>query len=96
MKYKLDLVSTIHRIEWVKKNYDLQEVIYMGDGIFDHFVMNKVGYSVAPNNAHHLAKEHSNYITKHNGGDRAVAEACLHLLEKFLILMTKINYPIKV
>ena len=43
MKFNLDLVSTINRIEWINKHYNPDEVIYMGDGIFDHYVMKKVG-----------------------------------------------------
>mgnify|MGYP003313003496 FL=1 len=38
MKYDLHLVSTIKRIDWIKKNFSPENVIYMGDGIFDHFV----------------------------------------------------------
>jgi 3-deoxy-D-manno-octulosonate 8-phosphate phosphatase (KDO 8-P phosphatase) len=83
MKFKLDLVSTIHRVEWIKERYNLAEVIYMGDGIFDHYVMQRVGYSIAPANADKLTASQANYVTKHSGGDRAVAEACLHILEEF-------------
>jgi 3-deoxy-D-manno-octulosonate 8-phosphate phosphatase (KDO 8-P phosphatase) len=83
MKFNLDLVSTINRIDWIKENYNPEEVIYMGDGIFDHYVMKQVGYSIAPSNADNFAKSASDYVTKRSGGDRAVAEACLHILEKF-------------
>ena len=83
MKFKLDLVSTIQRIEWIKERFDPKEVIYMGDGIFDHYVMQQVGYSISPQNGDPNAKKYSNYITKRSGADRAVAEACLHILEKF-------------
>lgn len=83
MKFKLDLVSTIKRVEWISEQYNLKEVIYMGDGIFDHYVFKKVGYSIAPSNADFLAKKTSKYITKRSGGDRAVAEACLHILDTF-------------
>lgn len=83
MKYPLDLVSTIKRLEWIAERYDLDEVIYMGDGIFDHYVFEKVAYSIAPANSDYIAKEKANYITKRSGGDRAVAEACLHILETF-------------
>jgi len=83
MKFQLDLVSTIHRVEWIKERYNLAEVIYMGDGIFDHYVMQRVGYSIAPANADKLTASQANYVTKRSGGDRAVAEACLHILEKF-------------
>lgn len=83
MKYPLDLVSTIRRTEWIAERYPLESVIYMGDGIFDHYVMKKVGYAIATANADPLAKKSAHYVTERKGGDRAVAEACLHILEKF-------------
>lgn len=83
MGFPLDLVSTIRRIDWIKELFDPKQVIYMGDGIFDHYVMREVGYSIAPANADNLAKKYANYVTARSGGDRSVAEACLHILEKF-------------
>jgi 3-deoxy-D-manno-octulosonate 8-phosphate phosphatase (KDO 8-P phosphatase) len=83
MGYPLELVSTIKRIEWIQDRYSLENVIYMGDGIFDHYVMKKVGYAIAPANADILAKQAADYVTRRGGGERAVAEACLHILEKF-------------
>ena len=83
MKFPLEVVSTVNRIKWISENYDLSNVIYMGDGIFDHYVFKKVGYAIAPANADKISKKFANYVTERNGGDRAVAEACLHILEKF-------------
>ena len=83
MGFELDLVSTIKRIDWIKERYNPEEVIYMGDGIFDHYVMKEVGYSIAPANSDRMAKEHANHVTERSGGDRAVAEACLHIMQKF-------------
>lgn len=83
MNFQLDIVSTIRRVEWIKEKYPLGQVIYMGDGIFDHYVMKAVGYSIAPANADKLAKQCAHYVTERSGGDRSVAEACLHILEKF-------------
>lgn len=83
MGYALDLVSTVRRVDWIAERFPLEQVIYMGDGIFDHYVMKKVGYSIAPANADPLALKAANHVTQRNGGDRAVAEACLHLLERF-------------
>lgn len=83
MHMQLELVSTIKRIEWIKERFDPKEVIYMGDGIFDHYVMKEVGYSISVKNADKNAKTHADYITERAGGDRAVSEACLHILEKF-------------
>ena len=83
MGFDLDLVSTIKRVDWIAERYSLDEVIYMGDGIFDHYVMKEVAYGIAPSNADKNAKAFSSYITERMGGDRAVAEAALHILEKF-------------
>ena len=64
MGFKLDLVSTIKRIDWIRKNYNPQNVIYMGDGIFDYIVMRDVGYAIAPDNADPLAKKYANLLPK--------------------------------
>lgn len=83
MGLPLDLVSEEEREKWFRKNFNLQETIYIGDGIFDAKIFDIVGYSIAPGNAFYLAKEKANFVTKHNSGEGAVAEACLHILEKF-------------
>lgn len=83
MGFPLDVVSTIRRVEWIAEHFPLDAVIYMGDGIFDHYVMKQVGYSIAPANADKCAKQYASYVTERSGGDRSVAEACLHIMEKF-------------
>ncbi|MBO98507.1 MAG: phosphatase [Flavobacteriales bacterium] len=83
MGYQLDLVGTLQRVDWIKERFNLKEVIYMGDGIFDHYVMREVGYSIATSNSDNNAKDSASYITERCGGDRAVAEACLHILQVF-------------
>jgi 3-deoxy-D-manno-octulosonate 8-phosphate phosphatase (KDO 8-P phosphatase) len=83
MKYPLDLVKTLDRLEWMSKKTSLKKIIYMGDGIFDNLIFSEIGYSIAPANADLLAKKNADFVTKRNSGERAVAEACLHILKKF-------------
>lgn len=83
MKMQLDQVSTFERIDWIKERYNPQEVIYMGDGIYDPLVFREVAYSIAPANAFYTTKKHANFVTKARGGEGAVAEACLHILDMF-------------
>jgi len=85
MKFPLDLVSTIKRVEWIKERYSLDKVIYMGDGIFDHYVFREIAYAIAPANADTYAQKTSHFVTHRAGGDRAVAEASLHILERFFV-----------
>lgn len=84
MGYKIDLVASTDRVKWIESNYSLKDTIYMGDGFFDNIIMSKVGYSIAPSNSDEKAKKQADYVTKRSGGDRAVAEACMHILEKFI------------
>jgi len=83
MGFDLALVAAAERLDWISSIYPLAEVIYMGDGILDHLVMGEVGYAIAPKNANAVAKNYANYITARCGGDRAVAEACIHILLEF-------------
>ncbi len=83
MKLPLELVSTIKRIEWIKERWDPGKVIYMGDGIFDHYVFKEVAYSIATTGSDEYAKDKADYVTQRIGSERAVAEASLHILEKF-------------
>ena len=93
MKYKLNLVSTIKRIEWIKERYDPKETIYMGDGIFDHYVMKEVGYSISTHDGDEHARKYADYVTERSGGHRAVAEACLHIMEKFFVPYDETKLP---
>jgi 3-deoxy-D-manno-octulosonate 8-phosphate phosphatase (KDO 8-P phosphatase) len=83
MHFPLELVSTVKRVGWIRDKFDLASVVYMGDGIFDHYVLREVGYGIAPADGDPNALSAADYVTKRSGGDRAVAEACLHLLAKF-------------
>ena len=93
MGLQLDLVSTIDRVDWICERYQPENVIYMGDGIFDHYVMQKVAYSIAPYSADENALKFANYVTKRKGGERAVAEACLHIMSKFFKPYNPNKYP---
>lgn len=93
MGFPLELVSTIKRIDWIRERWDPRKVIYMGDGIFDHYVARQVAYSIAPANADTVMKESSQFVCKRSGGDRAVAEACLHVMEKFFQPYNPLELP---
>jgi len=93
MKFPLHQVSTFDRGDWIRKNFDPKETIYMGDGIFDAGVFEIVGYGIAPANAFFKTKERADFVTQSRGGDSAVAEAVMHIMEKFFepIDLSKVN-----
>jgi len=90
MGYPINLVSTFQRVDWIAERFNLEETIYMGDGIYDPIVFNSVGFSIAPANAFINTKKYANHITESKGGEGAVAEAVIYIYENIL----KLNFDI--
>ena len=95
MKIPLFQVSTFDRVAWIQEKYNLDETIYMGDGIFDAMVFDKVGYAIGPANTFFKTKEYADFITGSTGGSGAVAEACWHIMEKFFTPLDPLNLKIE-
>ncbi len=85
MNFPSNYVPMDRRIQWIKDGWELSEVIYMGDGILDPPIFEAVGYSICPADGFYLARVKADFVTRSNGGHRAVAEACMHIKEKFLV-----------
>ena len=83
MGFPLYLISFPERLEWLRKKVNLEKTIFMGDGILDYLTFREVGYSICPQNAFYKTREEADFVTKSKGGERAVAEACVHVLKKF-------------
>lgn len=61
-------------------NISHDEVCYIGDDINDLPIINKVGYSAAPNNAVNIVKNNVDFVSTLNGGNGAVRDILDHLL----------------
>ena len=62
-------------IDYCKGNdIDLNNVAYVGNDINDKEVMEIVGHTFCPNDAHHSIRNLSNYILDTNGGEGVVRE----------------------
>lgn len=94
MGMNLVLVTEQDRLKFFEDNYDWGECIYMGDGLFDVQILDKVAYGIAPANAVPQARQAADFVTQARGGEGAVAEACWHVLEKFFAVpdVTKLKY----
>ena len=62
MGFELNLVSS-SELNWIKDRYELNDVIFMGDGIFDFLVMKKFLY-YRTSNAYEITKSKADYVTK--------------------------------
>lgn len=83
MGLDLHLVSSRERVEWIRNNFDLNDCVYMGDGLYDPLVFREVKYSLAPANASRRTQSEADYVTGSRGSEGAVAEACIHLFDHF-------------
>lgn len=82
MGYELELVSENERYDYLFRKFKNENFIYMGDGHYDSFILQDCFYGIAPKNATKNCKNVANYITESIGGEGAVYEACIHILEK--------------
>jgi 3-deoxy-D-manno-octulosonate 8-phosphate phosphatase KdsC-like HAD superfamily phosphatase len=83
MNLSLTLVSIEDRLDWIRRNFCLDNAIYMGDGLIDKAIFQEVYYAIAPSSALKEVRRAADFVTTAKGGERSVAEACLHIAKKF-------------
>ena len=85
MGWDLNLVSHLpkDRWEWMKKQFPDKKIIFMADGIYDYYALRECYFGITTKNALDYTKKCAILVTKRSGGDRAVAEACIHLMSEF-------------
>jgi len=106
MELRLELVpsNAKERWSWIKKEYPEYTIVFMGDGIYDFLCLKKADYSFTVSDSlFHVKKTQKSYLRR-QGGNRAVAEACI-LIDQELNLncfpdiydgkMTEFNRTIK-
>ena len=87
-KLKIPAIQEVaDKVEVIKKlaadnNYNLKNILYVGNDLNDYLVMQLCGYSVCPADSHTKIKSVSSIILSANGGDGIVRE----LLEEVLNL----------
>lgn len=81
MGFELTLVSEDERLDYIKNNFNVESLAYMGDGDIDADVFECVSISIAPKNARPRALKKATFTTNNIGGEGAVADACEYLKE---------------
>jgi N-acylneuraminate cytidylyltransferase len=60
----------------IEKNISLNNMAYMGDDVNDLTNICSVGWSLAPNNATDIVRQHADIVLSKNSGAGAIREAC--------------------
>lgn len=82
MGFPLTLVKEKDRYDWVMKQGHPKETIYMGDGPHDAPIIRAVGLGIAPAQAWDTATYEAAFVTDRRGGEGAVMEACVYILDE--------------
>lgn len=90
MGYSLRNLNWKQRHTWIETELGFDKVIYMGDGIMDTPCLKDCTYAIAPANAHRYAVEQADFVTASRSGERAVADACIHILERYFTPLPKL------
>lgn len=80
MGFDLYLVKEKERYNWVEQ-HGLDQVAYMGDGIYDAAILKSSALGIAPKQARIEARVSANYITRNEGSNGAVMDACLFIMQ---------------
>lgn len=80
MGFKIENVKSKDRLHFIQEHYGLENTIYMGDSFEDIPIFQNVKCSICPANSLDNLKKVASYVTSHVGGDRAVADAVLWLI----------------
>ena len=80
---KFVFLSEQDRYGYLKQNVGMENLIFMGDGIYDAPIIKDCRFGIAPNGARKEAKLAAHFITESKAGEGAVLDACLEILKKF-------------
>jgi len=81
MGVELHLVSELDRLDWVKKNCNPEQTVFVGDGLHDIAPMKLCAMSFAPCNALPITKANASYVTQTSGGNGVMFEVAMEILK---------------
>jgi len=81
MGFQVTLVNEFDRYNYIKKNFGLKNIIYMGDGIYDAKILKDCFFGIAPASGRIEARKAADFVTESNAGEGAVLDASLKILE---------------
>ena len=74
---RLNVCPGKDKINWIKEKYNIENVAYFGDDIFDVKIFKECGWSSCPNTALPVLKENCSYVSTQKGGEDAFAGMAL-------------------
>ena len=83
MGFDLELIDEKNRYLYLEKKYKFNNIIYIGDGIYDAKILSKAELGICPSNARREAIKSCDYVTPSESGNGAVLDSCLYILKRY-------------
>jgi 3-deoxy-D-manno-octulosonate 8-phosphate phosphatase (KDO 8-P phosphatase) len=81
--FNLNFITEETRFKKICIDQNPNKIIYMGDGIHDVKILEKVLCGISPKSARKEAKKASDYVTESEAGNGAVLDAVIFIKKKF-------------
>lgn len=79
----LTLVTEGERYDYIDKNFGLNDVVYIGDGLYDARILKHASIGISPNGSRHEAMIEADYVTDSKAGHGAFLDAAILILKHF-------------
>ena len=83
LRFELKLVKEEDRVGFFERELGFETTVYMGDGYRDAVLLQRCLCGIAPSNARPEAKTAADYVTPSRGGEGAVLDACIYIVERY-------------
>jgi len=81
---KLNFSPGKEKYNWIRSRYEMKDVIYFGDDLYDINIFSECFYSCTPLHSPNILKMNSSYISSYKGGEDAFTDMVTHICEKVL------------
>jgi 3-deoxy-D-manno-octulosonate 8-phosphate phosphatase (KDO 8-P phosphatase) len=82
MKVPFVQCKNAHKYAYIKANYNMDQVIYIGDDIYDFAIFQECAYSATVCNAPAIIKKYAKYVSPYEGGKNALTDILFHIMDK--------------
>jgi 3-deoxy-D-manno-octulosonate 8-phosphate phosphatase (KDO 8-P phosphatase) len=74
--------KNVSKYSYIKDNYDISKVIYIGDDIYDFAIFKECRFGATVCNAPNIVKKYASYISSYEGGKNALTDILFKILDE--------------
>jgi 3-deoxy-D-manno-octulosonate 8-phosphate phosphatase (KDO 8-P phosphatase) len=74
--------KNVYKYAYIKANYDISKVVYIGDDIYDFAIFKECMFGATVCNAPDVVKKHAHYVSSFEGGKSALTDILFAILTR--------------